>query len=734
MDKRNLVSIALARKAALFYARGKWGDVVLDGRTRAYLVKIKIGIRGALAVALLNFLVLAGGIAFAQSQIGESPNFVGWVQDWTLVDDARPLLTITGVVAMPPKVFTESDWADHDWNILLNPGQGLSLVNRDGIRNTNGLIELEIKTSRPEIGGIDLGSYFPEGSLVEARGWWVADGGHDDKTELHPLTYLRRDRDNTSIVFMAQDGSNRFYVAQQPLLQTYTIDLSTQAQHYEKIQSLTSSFDNRLTAIEVAEQARVDHWFGDPSLAPAPVYSGGRSRATANPGEDSVTLSATLPPPFVLPLARPQYFPMYLATYSRSNRHLLGGNIHYTVEREASGRQTFRATVQVDLTAGSQSTDGIAVSRWTYPGGPNGELVTREKRDQHWVSFDAVYAPWQGRTGVDWYLNVTASTRLPEWYPGIGEVPKEGIGGPWRRAWVRDTRIFHLTPSNATLAKTPLTQQVSRGHGNEVEERLCEVGYELILDEHIIKGADVTRKWSVVQILRADGSAASGPISTKGLKIPESGQLQMDGALFMIAPDNPRRLTVIFGPLQWAGDADDLAWPASNRAVFHVNANVETGLGESIGGTERVALPYACYSSEIGGFEKPIGVVTRRPRGLPWTREDVERTLAAMLAANKKGLLPHGWSWPSRPLPVRELQQAFPNGIPRLTHPESFVGSLPPDGKRLLEAFRKVIEGETLQPDEKSLLNASAGEALRLPPFREPVRPRQPPVRWRPAP
>ena len=64
-----------------------------------------------------------------------------------------------------------------------------------------------------------LPTAFPSGHHVIARGYWVYDTGHDDKTELHPLRMIMGDPyyENPFWLFVPQDGSARFIVGSEPI-------------------------------------------------------------------------------------------------------------------------------------------------------------------------------------------------------------------------------------------------------------------------------------------------------------------------------------------------------------------------------------------------------------------------------------------------------------------------------------------------------------------------------------
>lgn len=120
---------------------------------------------------------------------------------WFFLGD---LVTVNGTLdhLTPPAGIVGGN-RDCDWSLHVKP----QFADRDLLRNhkhslnENGLIECEIKPPNTLKGGLDatnpdtMTRFFAPyvGRRVSVNGTWVADKGHNDKTEIHPIRAVRFD-------------------------------------------------------------------------------------------------------------------------------------------------------------------------------------------------------------------------------------------------------------------------------------------------------------------------------------------------------------------------------------------------------------------------------------------------------------------------------------------------------------------------------------------------------------
>jgi hypothetical protein len=650
--------------------------------------------------------------ANAGEQIG-SGNFWGLVQRWNLVDDSRPVETITGTLVEPPHRYT-GYFGDGDWCFYVKPNPESDWCIENSKRDLNvepgpGLIELEINTG----GNFDFESKFPAYSNITAKGWWVEDSPHRDKTELHPIISLQSGSPQGSMIFVGQDQTSRFDT--KTLLVIDRFDFPVQGELVTRNMNFADGLLERIKTADLLEESiRFDYFVG----ADLPTWPLTRARTDMQFG--NVELEVEIP--FYFPtfptstyLTRPA--PFYLGEFHHSRVDALVETLDYRVDRNADGTQIVRVTMRAEITVPPDvgGTGKIAASHWRYVESPNGIAndVTVDRSDEgtHWVQYDVAYSPALNWNNTSSRVEVIAATRPEDWYPGKDSEPVNGVNGPLNRAWVTDTRWYFLVPSSIELTSELRQSWVSRNG----EDRECPCGFELEVSEDILRDVDVEGPNWLVQPLRDRKGNELNVLGRQGLqKIPSHGELEINGFVFRVDPTNPRHLLVDFKDYEWVG-ADIAIWSSSNQAAFRVHAQVETGVGEHLAESKMIRI-LPCISPLLQPMHRLYPVVRLPGRlGLPWTWDSVERTLAGMVEAKKAGILGVDWTWPDSSLPDARLKRAFPHGFRPLGHPETYAKNLPPEGIELLKAYEKFLEGKPLSDYENSLLEATTRASQKLP-------------------
>lgn len=107
--------------------------------------------------------------------------------------------------------------SDGDWILQIQPDEGSErlLVNSQGKRNENGIVECEIEPSDFFDDDQHEQIYFGtlQGRQVTVVGTWVEDKSHDDKTEIHPVTtvvaeHTFQDKKTVYLLVLSDDSSN----------------------------------------------------------------------------------------------------------------------------------------------------------------------------------------------------------------------------------------------------------------------------------------------------------------------------------------------------------------------------------------------------------------------------------------------------------------------------------------------------------------------------------------------
>lgn len=350
-----------------------------------------------LSLALCSVLFPVRHASAQQSGCGTNP-----FQDWYYVDANRPFVTLQGTIHKTIK-HNVGDWFDDgDWNIHVNPFDKSFLKNRSGRVNADGLIELEVNSrGNPS----DLAARFPIGTRVEASGAWVDDTGHDGKTELHPVDWMRTVDTNPVSLFVAQDDTGRFVNAELVLWESFDFPLQS---IYPKVTPWAIPPSQTQILTEDAKIARgttkgymgpenynlwvfLDNsWFSDCESVGRVIYG------------DS---------------------PYYFGTISRSTAPLLRETVSYSVSTEVgTGQKIALIKVAAELATLPQAEPyvgepgvppgGLAYTKWRYESNAGTIIGTVEetKTGPHRLEFSMPYAPALGYNQSSWQLSVTGAS------------------------------------------------------------------------------------------------------------------------------------------------------------------------------------------------------------------------------------------------------------------------------------------------------------------------------------
>jgi hypothetical protein len=201
-------------------------------------------------------------------------------------------------------------------------------------------------------------------------------------------------------------------------------------------------------------------------------------------------------------------------------------------------------------------------------------------------------------------------------------------------------------------------------------------------------------------------------VTERALPIPTAGALTLPDAKFVASADG-RTLTAMFVQMGW--DGQTMIWKPRNHAPFSVTAVVTTGLGEEVRPASRIAL------AQCGRIPDPDPSALALPYRWQLPDEQVLRTLAVMIWAQKRPDVRPAGAWPASPLPIAAARHAFPQGIETPGHPESWFRYLPVEGQRLALAFFNRLDGKALSREEASVLAEAERTGAQLPALRAPM-------------
>ena len=374
-------------------------------------------------------------------------------QNWYYVDNGEPAATITGTISKVIHHNVGGIFDDGDWWIYIRPDDPRYLVNSDGDANEDGMIECEIHTrGKPS----NLRYLFPVGTRVEAYGDWVEDSGHGDKTELHPLYYLKMINTNQTNIFMGQDDSGRFINASSPNYQhfIFPISISPQLARPGYIPpSRTSIFHQSgtiargttmgvITPEGYTSWVFLDKWYFSDCELKGRVYYG-----------DS---------------------PYFISTVRESIEQLLSDNIRYSVSTDISTGIKI-ANLKVSIEVLDKPDFPMQEVEWTFESsaGVIGTSTVKQENPPFKLEFTMPYCPALDYNQNSWLVTMVGSnTALDSRFPEESEEFEKGFN----RKYYTETRRYELPASEVSLDFT-------KKGGNCGEVIYITVNEEKLLDE-----------------------------------------------------------------------------------------------------------------------------------------------------------------------------------------------------------------------------------------------------------
>jgi hypothetical protein len=494
-------------------------------------------------LSLLLFVTITSNAFAQQSGCGTNP-----FQDWYWIDPTRPFTTVTGTISRTINLNTGDPWDDGDWNIYVVPDDGSVLKNRAGQANSNGEIEFEINTrGRPS----DLANHFPVGSRIEGYGEWVEDTGHDNKTELHPLYWMRTLNKNPITLFMGQDDTGRCVDAQNLLWEGFEFPIPAQ---YPIVRPGAIPPSNTQIFHESAKIAC------------------GTTKAYVSPNGyvlwvylDSWWFSDCESVGRVIHGDSPYYF----GTIERSTASLLKETLTYSVATEVGTGQKI-AFLKVEAELDSPPQGNLVYSKWEYESSAGAIIGTvGEIRNQppHKLAFSMPYAPALGYNQNKWRLSVSASTKSY----GV-EQPQSSseFAQEVERTLVTEGRTYALDTSEISFKRT------------EKEGGVCPDAVYLTIDQSKLLPQIALRsiRWYAKILRDADGYTVSNPVEvlvTPQAPLDDVGFLAQTYNATYNDPDRDKRFDVIW---------KQLSSGQPNLAQIAVAARGVTELGEQVEATE----------------------------------------------------------------------------------------------------------------------------------------------------
>jgi len=350
----------------------------------------------------------------------------GGVRNWSLIS-SRERVEFLGTIYK--KRWWDCWYCDDDLNMLVRPDGAYDFVTRnrserrnrrrDNFIDERGLIELEIRTD-PEV----FDAVIRAGMRVWAKGWWVQDSGHDDKTELHPLQILigTNGADPLSAdsfsVFIGQDTSGRFTVSENTYLQQVSVPIG-----------------NFLDVVRVERtQTMPDATFG--SVYERSRISVGNYRVIHRqyPELSVLDVLIALAPHFgTLP-----YSPAYAAEFSRSQSFGFKDKSQYRVAT-IGGQKAVEILVSPEF-----PNWGLVTSRWILEdwSAPGGYQQINNPTPPNRTNFTLRYSPVLGLSQTSWTLSASSDDRGPAHFP---------LDSFADRRYYQKSRTYEIRPSTITL-------------------------------------------------------------------------------------------------------------------------------------------------------------------------------------------------------------------------------------------------------------------------------------------
>lgn len=458
------------------------------------------------------------------------------------MSDSRPYIAVRGTIARTIQLNQGDAFDDGDWNIHVRPDDPSVLRNSNGTTNSGGQIEFEVNSRGTQS---NLAAHFPSGTRVEGYGEWVEDTGHDQKTELHALNWLRTIDANPMKLFVAQDDTGRFVNAQNLLWESFSFPVALQ---YPIVRVNAIPPSGTEIFHETARIAR------------------GTTRAGISP--TGYTLWVFLNSWWFsncenVGLVTYGDSPHYFAEIQRSKQPLLHEKLTYSVSTEVgTGQKIALLRIEIDLDQPSQGS--LAHSRWRYESSAGTVIGTAEENKTtppHRLVFSMPYAPAIGYTQNTWRMSVSAST-----LPMDADVPQGSTDFAQNvtRTYLAEGRTYTIGKSRIFFDRT------NKGSG------VCpEAVYLTVNDSELLPQIHLrANRWYVKKLRDKDGFTVSNPSEVEvTLQTPLSDP---GFSAHTYGPPNERRLDVQWTPLP-SGQ--------TNLAIVEAKARGVTELGEEIEAT-----------------------------------------------------------------------------------------------------------------------------------------------------
>lgn len=647
--------------------------------------------------------------------VGGSNPIQHWdtVEDFSDCENADPVKIIEGTIAGIRQNSSREGLCpepDDDWNIMLHPDPGFEwvLANSSGQLNRNspslfcgitlpgwfsdenGLIELEVKSTRPT-SGLDLDEFF-HGAHVVAKGYWVEDSGHDDKTELHPLRSLVSEGADFDTLFIVQEKSRRFLPNQWPVSELFSYDFSVTGLQRNLLPALDGNTLISNSGAIWRESLFLDHYN---ILNSGTIATRSRARLTNVNSNGSLSLAVDLN------AASPGIRSFYLGTIERRYERpvlseqfdiKLSSGIYIDSSGNAKPTKSLNISIVASLRGVPDDVSCVACpptilpqySRWTYDYSTPYALtrsgdVTISTPTDHEIEINLVYHPDSGYTDTRWELAVTGLT-VP-----VGSSPnppiQTGPNGPHMRSALHDKRVYLVTPSTMDVDSELIRSKVDPG--NAIPPRTCTIGYALERNDMLFPGVSNRNvQWQVQQTHDSTGGINESTI----FNILPSGQFAFTGARFEVDPSNDTLLQAIFSDLGWNVKGGLFRpWIPKNQSAFKVIATTETELGEQLSAEIDLNLS-GCPSKFL--LNKRYRYWRRLLPFQVWARE-------------------HGYpTWPvPPPEALEEIGKEFPNGIPPVGDAEHTLRRLDTKSQALYRAWRAQKNNRILTDDELQLIS-----------------------------
>jgi hypothetical protein len=681
----------------------------------------------------------------------------GWgyeAQKWYSLDCDDPVKEITGTVS---GIWLNDDdggffcpGPDGDWNISVKPDQPWVLKNSDGVSNPyeNKLpcgitlltwdanptrrIELEVKSSKISRGQ-DLRDYFPHGTKIIAKGYWVEDSGHSiylpnptlkdplhlkafTKTELHPLTSITGGTADAFSIFVAQDTSGRFVTKDWAISENFNFSLAGDRPQWWLIPGAPQTQKLHESTIFLEEFLLDDlSGFGFCNTNTVPLNTRTRSQASA-----SYSLYGNVSLTTFVPADQPCTVPFYLGSFTRGEFDALTETVTVSVvsgpttDRYGQGKTGKRVEIEIkaQLAAPPVNVDsagpdpaGLAESKWGYhslnAATRNIESRSETQTGGHSIISKLVYWPDGGYSVRDWFLYVTGATRAESWSP----TPQTGVNGPHRRAYVHDQRAYSIKPSRLALDSADINAQttVTDPFGKLIQ-RLCNFGQTISVNKTgLIPGVDIPKPtWSIELIQDAEGNAVS-----QFIVVPAAGSVNASQAQIDNLGD---AVKVMFNDLGW-----DLYTPGygtytpsflpKNKTVLRVRTYAVTEIGEPTGAVTTELMQASC-----------MGTPTFLPKSVLNLLDEGNKVIAALVWLSERGLLPP-MPWPKGALPIERIKKENPRGLSSTPRFDEVPRRLPAEYRALPEIMLKLQKGIPLAKSDFALLDEMLRISHQLPPI-----------------